>query len=81
MNVTVRLFAAHRELTGTSSIEISLPERSTVGALVSVLRRRGGVWASLPESGAVAVNRRYATHRTVLEAGDEVALIPPVAGG
>ena len=81
MDVTVLLFAAHRDLAGTDRTMVSLPDRATVGALISTLRRRGGGWAALPERAAVAVNRRYANSGTVLAEGDEVALIPPVAGG
>jgi len=81
MEVTVLLFAAHRDLAGGDSIVVSLPERSTVSALIDSLRSRGGGWEALPTRVAVAVNRRYADTCTVLREGDEVALIPPVAGG
>ena len=81
MDVTVLLFAAHRELAGAGSTVVKLPERATVAALLSALRGRGEGWAELPERAAVAVNRRYANAETVLAHGDEVALIPPVAGG
>lgn len=81
MDVTVLLFAAHRDVAGAGDTVVSLPEHATVGALLSALRRRGGGWADLPERAAVAVNRRYAHEGTVLAEGDEVALIPPVAGG
>ena len=75
------LFAAHREMAGAASVVVQLPAGATVGALLSSLRGRGGRWADLPERSAVAVNRRYAGEATVLAEGDEVALIPPVAGG
>ena len=76
------LFAAHRELAdGRANTVVTLPERSTVDALLAELRARGGDWASLPRRAAVAVNRRYASGDTELAEGDEVALIPPVAGG
>ncbi len=81
MDVTVLLFAAHRDLAGAGSTVVSLPDQATVDTLISVIRCRGGGWAALPESAAVAVNRRYAHAGTVLAEGDEVALIPPVAGG
>ena len=81
MDVTVLLFAAHRDLAGTDRMVVSLPDRATVAALLAELRRRGGGWDALPERAAVAVNRRYAHVGTVLTDGDEVALIPPVAGG
>ena len=81
MEVTVLLFAAHRERVGVGSAVVSLPDGSTVGELLSRLRARGGGWGDLPPSPAVAVNRRYASGDSALADGDEVALIPPVAGG
>ncbi|MXX34045.1 MAG: MoaD/ThiS family protein [Acidobacteria bacterium] len=82
VDVTVLLFAAHRELAGgKANTVVTLPERSTVDGLLAELRARGGGWASLPRRAAVAVNRSYANGDTVLSEGDEVALIPPVAGG
>jgi len=66
--------AARRE--GTADLATG----STVGDLVATLRDvRGFDW--LPERVVVAVNHRYAETGTPLSDGDEVALIPPVAGG
>ncbi|MXW18563.1 MAG: molybdopterin converting factor subunit 1 [Gemmatimonadetes bacterium] len=81
MEVTVLFFAAHRERVGTADVVVSLPDRATVGTLLSELRARGGGWADLPSAPAVAVNRSYANVDSELSDGDEVALIPPVAGG
>lgn len=81
MNVTVLFFAAHRELAGARDAVVALPERSTVDGLLAALRGRGGGLARLPDQVAVAVNRKYADGTTELAEGDEVALIPPVAGG
>jgi molybdopterin converting factor small subunit len=36
---------------------------------------------SLPPTPLVAINQEYAAPNTVIRAGDEIALIPPVAGG
>jgi molybdopterin converting factor small subunit len=38
-------------------------------------------WEDLPEEPTVAVNREYSRPDRELHAGDELALIPPVAGG
>lgn len=81
MEVTVLLFAAHRERVGVGNVVVSLPDGATVGTLLSELRKRGGGWSDLLPTPAVAVNRRYASGDSVLADGDEVALIPPVAGG
>ena len=81
LKVTVLLFASYRELVGVESLAVSLPQPTTVGTLLAELRRRGGGWARLPTAPAVAVNRSYSRNATELADGDEVALIPPVAGG
>ena len=81
MLVRTLFFAAYRDLLGVSQLDVDVHEGATVSQLVSELRRRGGRFASLPDRPAVAVNRTYALHDASLAAGDEVAFIPPVAGG
>jgi molybdopterin converting factor subunit 1 len=79
--VRTLFFAAYRDLAGSSSLDLELPEGATVGDLVASLRARGGPLAELPPRPAVALNRSYARLEDRLHTGDEVALIPPVAGG
>lgn len=76
MRVEVLLFAGLRERAGSRSVTLDLPHDARV---TDVLDRTAalGRGASL----VVAVNREYASPDTVLRAGDEVALIPPVSGG
>lgn len=81
MSVQALFFAAYRDLLGTKGISVELPEGATVADLVSELRGRGAPFDALPVEPAVAVNRVYAHPGELLEAGDEVAFIPPVAGG
>ena len=81
MRVQARFFAAYRELTGASETEVRLPEGATVSDLIEALRARGQSFQALPAKPAVAVNLEYAHIDTGLRDGDEVAFIPPVAGG
>jgi len=83
MSVPVRtlFFAAYRDLLGTSQLDVELDEGATVSDLVEALRGRGAPFDALPPEPAVAVNRTYALMSEPLGAGDEVAFIPPVAGG
>lgn len=78
--VRVLLFGRYRELAGSGEIRLALPPGSRVRDLVGALRARPDL-AALPPDPAVAVNRRYEDPDRLLGAGDEVALIPPVAGG
>lgn len=81
MPITALFFAAYRELLGTADLSVDLPEGATVADLVAELRGRGAPFDSLPLEPAVAVNRSYAFQTDPLSPGDEVAFIPPVAGG
>ena len=80
MTVTLLLFASYADALGASSLDMELPRESTVGELLSAIRSRPGA-ERLPPSPLVAVNQRYAALDSVVRDGDEVALIPPVAGG
>lgn len=81
MTVRARFFASFRDLLGTDSTEVDLPDGSTVADLVRTLRSRGEPYDSLPPDAPVAVNRTWAESDVGLEDGDEVAFLPPVAGG
>ncbi len=76
MHVRVRLFAVLRERAGADEIELELPE----GARVSdALERVQTLTQGVPV--VMAVNQDYAEASEPLNAGDELALIPPVSGG
>jgi molybdopterin converting factor subunit 1 len=79
MTITVLLFASFADVLGRSELELALPAGSTVGEMVTHVHAAGG--GRLPPKPLVAVNQQYASYNHVLVAGDEVALIPPVAGG
>lgn len=80
MKVTLRLFASYAEAFGRDALALDLPAGSTAAdALADVLGRPGG--ERLPPRPLLAVNQRYARPDAVLADGDELALIPPVAGG
>jgi molybdopterin converting factor subunit 1 len=78
--IHVLLFGYYRELLGAPSVEVSLPAGARVEDLLGRLRQLPEL-AVLPDRPAVAVNRRYVDSSRSLSRGDEVALLPPVAGG
>lgn len=81
MTVRTLLFASYRDIAGTDELHVELPANATCSDLVQQLREIGGRWNTLPPTPAVAVNLEYVPLYTTLHDGDEVALIPPVAGG
>jgi len=76
VQITVRLFAALRERAGWSQRSLDLPEGARIGDVWPAL----GLGAETPGL-AYARNREYADRDAAVEAGDEVAVIPPVSGG
>jgi len=79
--VNALFFAAYRDLVGSGSLSVELGEGATVADLVEQLRGRGAPFDGLPSEPAVAVNQTYAFMNEPLASDDEVAFIPPVAGG
>ncbi len=80
IRVTSLFFAIYRDLVGADELEVELPAGSTVSELAASIKSKDGV-SVLPGGVVVAVNMEYASAETVLRNGDEVAFIPPVAGG
>ena len=78
--VTVQLFASYADLLGAPTVELPLTPGTTVQDLLYRIRSLPGA-SSLPPTPRVAVNRSFATSNQLIEASDEIALIPPVAGG
>jgi molybdopterin converting factor subunit 1 len=79
MTVTVLLFASYAEQLGRSSMTLELPEGSRVDEALSRVQAEAA--GRLPPRPMVAVNQTYAKGSHVLRGGDELAIIPPVAGG
>lgn len=81
MKVCIRLFAVAKDIAGSDSLWLELPE----GATVEQLRQR--LAAEMPALAAVlpqvlfAVGTEYARDDTVISPTSEVACIPPVSGG
>ncbi|MFL5403778.1 MAG: MoaD/ThiS family protein [Gemmatimonadales bacterium] len=80
ITVHVLLFASYAETLGLDSIELSVPEGATVRqALEQVRSLPGG--ERLPPKPLCAVNLAQARPDTFLADGDELAILPPLAGG
>jgi sulfur-carrier protein len=80
MTVTVLLFASYADAIGKTSIQLDLAPGSTVRDVLGALAALPG-GDRLPPRPLVAVNEEYASGGTELRGGEEVAVIPPVAGG
>ncbi len=72
------LFASWADALGPS-VTVTIPSSATVRDVLDAVQARAA-GRSLPKP-LVAVNHRYAKPESPVRAGDEIALIPPVAGG
>jgi len=80
ISVRTLFFGIYGELASEHAGLIKLPGGSTVEDFLDTMRGAADFdW--LPERVVVAVNQKYAEMEMLLNDGDEVALIPPVAGG
>lgn len=78
--VRVLLFASYADALGTSALEVELHPGAKVRDVLASVRSRVGA-QQLPPAPMVAVNASYATLDDLVREQDEVAIIPPVAGG
>jgi molybdopterin converting factor subunit 1 len=78
--VRVLLFASYADALGTSSLDVELGSSATVRDVLASVRLRAGA-SRLPPAPLVAVNESYASLDHAVTEHDEIAIIPPVAGG
>ncbi|MFT3692138.1 MAG: molybdopterin converting factor subunit 1 [Kofleriaceae bacterium] len=81
MQIRVLYFAVFRERLGRDEDMLELPAGTTVAAALAELARMHEPIARLRTKFRVAVNQEFSDETRVLEDGNELALIPPVAGG
>ncbi|MGH9155409.1 MAG: MoaD/ThiS family protein [Acidimicrobiales bacterium] len=75
----LRLFAAARVAAGTGSVPIA---GDTVGEVLAAARDRfGDAFVAVLATSGVWLNGQPAGDDDPVDAGDEVAVLPPVSGG
>jgi len=74
-------FAAFREAAGRDEEVRELPATTRVADLWHLLASEIPQLGAYPSMPPAAVNREYVRGDTALSDGDEVAFLPPVAGG
>lgn len=80
MQIDVLLFASYADAAGATSVRVSVSDDARVSDVVQAVRAAAPA-LHLPARPLVAVNHRYAGADVRVAPADEVALIPPVAGG
>jgi molybdopterin converting factor small subunit len=81
MTVRVLFFASYAELAGREAVEVPVAASDTVADVLRHLRGAVPGIGALPERPLVAVNRVHARLDTPVGDGDELAVLPPMAGG
>jgi len=81
MQIQVLYFAVFRERLKRDSEPLELPDASTVADAIALLEARHPVIVALRGHYRIAINQAMVAPTATLAAGDELVLIPPVAGG
>ena len=81
MNVRVRSFARIRELIGSDSQTLEIPQDATIEMVWSAIAERRPAVSSLRGAVRFALNGSIVEPNVNLKDGDEVALLPPSSGG
>lgn len=79
--VTIKLFAVLRERLGRDAEALDYEGTLTVARLLELMRARHPEHTRVLDQCKVAVNRVFSAPDHEIAPGDEVALIPPIAGG
>ena len=79
--VRIRFFARYAELAGCSSSAVNVETPATVADVIARVREVFPGTRELPPRPLAALNQRQVKLETTVEDGDEVALLPPLAGG
>ena len=81
MRVRLLFFAVLRDIAGTDARELELAEGTRAADVWQSLRAAHTRLAGYVQPPMIAINETYAAPDAVLRDGDELAFIPPVAGG
>lgn len=81
MKVRLLYFAVLRDIAGTDQQELALADGTTARDVWQSLVAQHPNLAGYAQPPMIAINEEYATADDVLRDGDELAFIPPVAGG
>ena len=82
MIMTIKFFAAFRDIVGASDLSMNVEEGASVADVIARLEREhSGFGGQLTRVTLTAVNERYVPRQTALQPNDVLALFPPVSGG
>ena len=81
MKIRLLFFAVLRDIAGRSEDVLVLPDGTRAGDVWQRLRDQHAELRDYVQPPMIAVNESYGGAEELLRDGDELAFIPPVAGG
>ncbi len=81
MQVTVRFFAALKDIAGADLFEIEVADGTTLAAVLDDFELRFPALSEYRGRVLTSCNLEYVKEDAVLASGDEIAIFPPVSGG
>jgi molybdopterin converting factor subunit 1 len=80
-HIKIFLFATLRDYVGAQSIELDIPNGTTVAELEEILVTQYPRLEKVRGLMMAAINRIYAADEQIIPADAEIAFFPPVSGG
>ena len=81
MKVRSTLYAQLRDAAGMQQVDVDLPEGSTVSDLLEQVYREIPVLRAHDKTILIGVDVEFVDRDYKLNAGEEIAIMPPVQGG
>ena len=81
MKVHVQFFSGLRDLAGTGTLDLEVPEGTTAADLLEILYSQTPSLRDWDKSILVAAGVEFVRRDYVVRPGDEISIMPPVQGG
>jgi molybdopterin converting factor small subunit len=81
LTLTVQFLARYAELVGTETTQVTIQSPATVSHVLGVIRNLFPGAQQIPSRPLCALNLSQVDLSTHVSEGDELAFLPPVAGG
>jgi molybdopterin converting factor small subunit len=81
MNICVQFYSHLRDLAGASELSIDLPDKATVGDLLTKIYEKVPTLRSRDKSILIGAGVEFVDRNYELKPGEEISIMPPVQGG
>ncbi len=81
MNIRVQFYSHLRDLAGASELSIDLPDKATVGDLLTKIYEKVPTLRSQDKSILIGAGVEFVDRNYELKPGEEISIMPPVQGG